>query len=216
MKHLLIIGARGFGREVYHSAIDSIGYGKVFDIKGYLDDKQDALDGFEGYPPIIGPVEAYQPEGDDVFVCALGDVNWKKHYVQIIEQKGGNFISLIHNTAYVAPTAKLGKGCLLLAGARLQSDALLGNFVTMQPYSLLAHDLIAGDFCHFNCNAFTGGGVVIGEMVTVHTGGMVMPHIHIGDDAVVGAGCVVSRDVPSNMTVFGNPCRILPLVSKEN
>ena len=34
MKHLLIIGARGFGREVYNYAIDSVGYGEEFGIKG--------------------------------------------------------------------------------------------------------------------------------------------------------------------------------------
>lgn len=88
MKHLVIIGARGFGREVYHSAIDSIGYGTEFDIKGYLDDKSDALSQYEGYPAIIGSVETYQPQADDVFICALGDVKWKKHYAQIIEEKG--------------------------------------------------------------------------------------------------------------------------------
>ena len=45
MKHLLIIGARGFGREVYDLAMDCIEAGAEFDIKGFLDDKKDALDG---------------------------------------------------------------------------------------------------------------------------------------------------------------------------
>ena len=43
MKHLLIIGARGFGREIYNLAINSIGYQEEFDIKGYLDNKLEAL-----------------------------------------------------------------------------------------------------------------------------------------------------------------------------
>ena len=46
MKNLLIIGARGYGREIYNFAIDSKGYGTEFTVKGYLDDKVSALDGF--------------------------------------------------------------------------------------------------------------------------------------------------------------------------
>ena len=89
MKHLLIIGARGYGREVYNYALKSIGYGIDFDIKGYLDDNANALDGYEGYPPILSSVEKYEIQKNDVFLCALGEVKWKQHYVQIILEKGG-------------------------------------------------------------------------------------------------------------------------------
>jgi hypothetical protein len=44
MKQLIIIGARGFGREVYSLAKRSIGYNEDFVMKGFLDDKLDALD----------------------------------------------------------------------------------------------------------------------------------------------------------------------------
>lgn len=53
MKNLLIIGARGFGREIYNLALESIGYGTEFTIKGFLDDKKEVLDGYDGYPSII-------------------------------------------------------------------------------------------------------------------------------------------------------------------
>lgn len=59
MKNLLIIGARGFGREIYNLALESIGYGTEFTIKGFLDDKKEALDGYDGYPSIISSVENY-------------------------------------------------------------------------------------------------------------------------------------------------------------
>lgn len=48
------------------------------------DDKADTLDGMDGYPPILGAVETYEPQKDDVFVCALGDNGWRKHYAEII------------------------------------------------------------------------------------------------------------------------------------
>ena len=56
MKNLLIIGSRGFGREIYNLALESICYGTEFTIKGFLDDKKEALDGYDGYPSIISSV----------------------------------------------------------------------------------------------------------------------------------------------------------------
>ena len=72
MKNLIIIGAGGMGRTVYSNALESIGYGKVFVVKGFIDDNQQALDGFHNYPPVIGSIRDYQPQEDDVFVSSIG------------------------------------------------------------------------------------------------------------------------------------------------
>ena len=59
MKNLVIIGARGWGREVYDIAMACISSGANFSVKGFLDDKTDALKGYLNYPPILDSVEAY-------------------------------------------------------------------------------------------------------------------------------------------------------------
>lgn len=116
MKHLIIVGARGWGREVAWLATDCIGYGTEFDIKGFLDDKADALDGLGDYPPILGPVETYIPQNDDVFIVALGVPSAKKKYVELLLQKKVSFITLISKQAVVHKTAKIGKGCIIYLG----------------------------------------------------------------------------------------------------
>ena len=57
MKHLIIIGGGGMGRSVYSMAEDSIGFGTEFDIKGFLDDNLNSMDGFQDYKPVIGTIE---------------------------------------------------------------------------------------------------------------------------------------------------------------
>ena len=89
MKQLLIIGARGWGREVYAMLPNSLGYGVDFEMKGFLDDDNEALTGLNGYPLIIDSVEHYKPQPNDVFICALGEPKWKKQYSEIILNKGG-------------------------------------------------------------------------------------------------------------------------------
>lgn len=54
-----------------------------------------------------------------------------------------------------------------------------------------------------------GRPVHIGRNVWIGAGALVLPGVRIGDDAIVGAGSVVTRDVPAGATVVGNPARQL-------
>ena len=211
MKHLIIIGAGGFGREIYWSAKESIGYGTEFDIKGFLDPDEHKLDGFEGYPPILGYEETYIIEEDDVFACAFGEVKLKKKCCEKILAKGGHFQTLIHKDAYVSEKAVLGQGCEILALARIHCDVTIGDFVTVQPYAVLGHDVKVGNWCHINDYSDCGGATKIGNEVTIHTHSFVLPGLSVGNGATVGAGSIVIRNVNENTVVFGNPAKPLPL-----
>jgi maltose O-acetyltransferase len=57
----------------------------------------------------------------------------------------------------------------------------------------------------------SGRPVRIGTNVWIGSGAIVLPGIEIGDDAIVGAGSVVTRNVPAGATVTGNPARAQPL-----
>lgn len=54
-----------------------------------------------------------------------------------------------------------------------------------------------------------GRPVTIGRNVWIGGGALILPAITVGDDAIVGAGSVVTRDVPDGATVAGNPARLL-------
>lgn len=207
MKHLLIIGARGFGREVYNILPECIGYGEEYVVKGYLDDKYDALDGLPNYPPIISSVEEYKVQPDDVFVCALGDVKWKRHYVDLILEKGGEFINIIHKTSFIRNNTQIGVGCIVFEWVGISCDIKIGNFVTFQTYSTIGHDVRVGDYCHLGCKSFMGGYSSLDEGTTIQTGAIVFPHTKIGRNCLVGAGSVVIRKVKDGDKVFGNPAK---------
>jgi sugar O-acyltransferase (sialic acid O-acetyltransferase NeuD family) len=207
MKQLLIIGARGWGREVYNVLPDCLGYGKEFVCKGFLDDKGDALEGMLDYPPIIDSVEHYQIQPDDVFICALGDVHWKKHYIEIVLSKGGEFINLIHKSAIIRRNTKLGVGCIIFDNVGISCDIQIGNFVTFQSYVNVGHDARIGDYCHLGCMSFMGGGSVLGDATVIQISSIILPHVKVGNDCTVGSGSVVIRNVKSGTTVFGNPAK---------
>lgn len=207
MKHLLIIGARGWGREIFNMIPECLGYGKEFEVKGFLDDKADALNGMSGYPPIIDSVENYEPENDDVFICALGDAHWKKYYAEIIMNKGGKFINIIHNTASIGRNTQIGLGCIITDNVGISCDITIGDFVTFQSYTIIGHDARIGNYCHLGCRSFMGGYSVLGDTTTIQTNSIILPHVKVGNDCTVGAGSVVIKKVKDNTTVFGNPAK---------
>ena len=215
MKHLLIIGARGFGRVVHDLAIAMPQYQKEFDIKGFLDDKSDALAGYDNYPPIISSVEAYEIQPDDVFVCALGDVRYKKHYAEIMLNKGGRFMNVINPSAHIGTNVKIGTGCIIAGNVWIDGDTKIGDFVTIQHGTIIGHDCLVCNWNMIDCLCFLGGFVNVEESVTIHTHSTVVPHLTIHANATINVSSVVIRDVKPNTTVMGNPARemIIPKIN---
>lgn len=211
MKHLIIIGARGWGRAICNFAQESKGYGIEFDIKGFLDDKTDALEGFEGYPPIIGTVEDYKPQEEDVFTCALGNVRYKIKYTKMMQDKGGVFITLIHKAAYISQNVKIGEGCIILADCMIQCDAKIGNHVTIHPKAIVGHDVVIEDWCMVEAFADCGGFSHLEEGSVLHTSSFLMPNKRLGAYAVVGACSFAVQNVKQGTVVLGVPAKELPL-----
>lgn len=213
MKHLVIIGARGWGREVYAAFKTSkeVLSGDM-DIKGFLDSKADAFDGLRGtYPPILGPVEDYVIQPDDIFFVAQGDPHWRKHYAEIIEAKGGHFYTYISEKAVVNETAQIGEGSFISSWSSISDNNTLGKHVILHSYVAIGHDAVVRDYGTLLSYVFLGGYTEVGECSLMNPKSMIIPHKKIGDNVMVGAGSVVMRNVPDGISVFGNPAKKIDL-----
>jgi maltose O-acetyltransferase len=60
----------------------------------------------------------------------------------------------------------------------------------------------------------SGRPVEIGSDVWVGGGAIILPGVHIGDRCVIGAGSVVTRDIPEGVFAAGNPCRVVREISR--
>ena len=54
------------------------------------------------------------------------------------------------------------------------------------------------------------------RQVWIGAGAVVVPGVTIGDNSVIGAGSVVTRDIPANVVAVGNPCRILREIGERD
>ena len=209
MKNLVIIGAGGFGREMFAAAREAVGYGETFMVKGFLDGKSSALDGFSGYPEIIGAPETYQIEKDDVFITALGSIAARRRCAAMIEERGGRFIPVIHRSASLGPNVTVGDGSFVAHNAVLTADVKVGQHSCVFHGTVIGHDTVLEDFTHVYSLVSVGGGVRIAEGASIFPGARIVPRVKIGADATVGIGSAVVRNVSDGVTVFGVPAERL-------
>ena len=209
MKQLLIVGARGWGREVYDAAIKTKAYlDGEYIIKGFLDSKSDAFEGLRGdYPPIICSPEDYEIQENDIFFIAMGEPKWRKHYAQIIEGKGGRFLTIICQGVSINSTASIGEGSFVSGWSCISDNVHLGKHAIVHVFCNLGHDVKIGDFSTIEAYSFLGGYSEVGECSIMHVRSTLIRHKKIGDYVEVGPGSVVMRNVKDGLHVFGNPAK---------
>jgi sugar O-acyltransferase (sialic acid O-acetyltransferase NeuD family) len=160
-----------------------------------------------GYPKVLNTVAAYEIESGDVFFCAIGNVKDRKKTTDIILSKGGTFINLIHPTAIISPSAKIGIGVAIKAYSSLASDVTIGNFVYLQSSVILGHDVVIGSYCQVNSFAFFAGYVKVDDLCVINAGAKLIQKTKVGTGATVGIGSVVLTRVKEGTTVFGVPAK---------
>lgn len=99
--------------------------------------------------------------------------------------------SQILNSAYIAVEAKLGKSCIINAGAHIDHESHLDEGVELGPGTIVC------------------GCVNIGKNTWIGAGSVVRDHITIGQNVIVGAGSVVVKNIPDNHVVAGIPSKTL-------
>ena len=208
MKNLIIIGAGGMGRTIYSNALESIGYGEKFVVKGFIDDNLQALDGFPNYPPIFATIRDYVPQQDDVFVSSIGGAARRPCMEEIIS-RGGEFMELIHHTARVYTNAKLGKGNFIGAYTVIGNDAVVGDYNMIQSYTVIGHDAKIGNWNRIDTHVTCVGGIVIEDEVNIHTSAVISHNVKVETGAHVGALSFVIRKVKAGTTVMGIPAKRL-------
>ena len=204
MYDIIIIGAGGFGREVYLWAKDSFSKDQ-YRIKGFLDDNPRILDNYDMDVGIIGNLNSYEIKNQDRFLFAIGDIDVKKRLIIKMKKRGAKFLTLVHPTAIMANTTKIGEGVIICPFCLVSDNVLLEDFVMMNVYSSCGHDAKVGRYSILSPYATLNGFVILEDEVFLGTHTTVIPYKRVGYKSKISANSVVMRDVATNKIVFGVP-----------
>ena len=208
MKKLLIVGAGGFGRELYAWAGQHPACGREWGLAGFLDDNAAALASFGSFAPVY-PLAGHRPSADMVYLCGVGMPALKEKLITPLLAAGAEFLTFVHPQALVGARVKLGNGVVLCPGAVVSVDIDLGDFVMVNLNCTIGHDASLGPWTSLSAQCDITGHVRIADRVFMGSRASVIPGKSVGSRSVVGAGAVVVTDVPADVTVVGIPARIL-------
>lgn len=209
MRELLIYGSGGFAREVAWLAEES---GRK--VIGFIDDQPEKIGQVVNNIPVLDfeRAKAYAPGVP--FVIAVGSPQIRERLYLRAREAGFFFDTLIHPRVERSRFIEIGEGTVITAGNILTVNIRLGMQVQINLDCTVGHDVVMEDFATLAPGVHVSGWVWIKKRAYVGTGAVIIngregEPLVIGEDAVVGAGAVVTKSVPSRTTVVGVPAKPL-------
>jgi sugar O-acyltransferase (sialic acid O-acetyltransferase NeuD family) len=195
---MLLFGAGGHSKVVC-SALEDL----KIRVNGIFDDNEKLILS-NNYKVICGYDSNFRTDED--LIISIGDNNVRKKISKFLEHKIGICVSK-YSTCDKFIT--IGNGSVILQGAIVQRDTIIGEHVILNTASSIDHDCNLNDFVHISPGARLGGGVTIGEGTHIGINASVIPNLKIGKWCTIGAGAVIVNDIPDFSVVVGNPGRII-------
>ncbi len=212
--NLILIGSGGHAKLV----IDILEETNTCNIIGVTSNDLKKGESFQGYA-VLGNDEVlpeYRKNGIRYAAMGLGgyrDNTLRQRVYEKIKSLGYAFLNVIHPSAIISKTAKLGEGVVVFPGVILNTEVIIGNNSIIATGSTIDHETVIGNHVLVSAGVTIGANTVIGDNVLLALGSKVISGLTIKSNVLIAAGAVVVKDIEENTKVFGIPAK--PIKSEQ-
>lgn len=201
-RRIIIIGARMDG----HAGVilDALQSSRGYKVIGFIDNANSLQDSLINGIPILGRTDdlpKMKINADCVHI-AIGDNAARGRLFELLKKKEVKIATIIHPSATVSRSVKIGEGSFIGANAVIGHNAVIGKANIINAGAIIEHDTRLAFSVYFGQGAKTEARVSIDDYCFVGVGAAILPDIHIGSAALIGPNAVVDKDVPSQSTVI--------------
>lgn len=157
-------------------------------------------------------LDTFAPEAGRYYVVAPLSVHKHAFIKDLKDRFGIEIASLIHPTAQLGANVRLGEGLIINANAVIAPNAHLDDFCSVNRMAMIGHDAYVGKFTRIGPTVSMAGGTHISDYCNVGIASTILDYCTVGQWSVVGAGALVTRDVPERVITMGIPAKVV----KEN
>lgn len=207
---MLIIGAKGFAKEV----LEVLHQMNQIENVEFYDDVSGDLPAllYSKFPILKTDTEVLKHFStiDNKFTIGIGNPILRKKLYDKFTSLGGKFTSTISIKSSIGSYGvNIEEGCNIMTGTIITNDVLIGKGCLINLNCTIGHDCIIGDFVEASPGVHISGNCKINSYTTIGTNATILPRISIGKNVVIGAGSVVTKDVPDNSMVVGVPAKVI-------
>ncbi|MBI9021230.1 MAG: acetyltransferase [Verrucomicrobia bacterium] len=183
-----------------------------FEILGFLSKEPSEKESLLGVP-ILGTydrVSELQQQHDNLVFFNNVNISLAemKDADGVIQKNNGRTVSLVH-PAIDLNHVEFGENCFLSEGNVLGPNVKIGRHLTCRLQSTISHDVTIGDYVYISPGVTICGSATLKDGCDLGAACTILPGRTIGKNSIVGAGAVVTQDVPDNVTVVGVPAKII-------
>ncbi|WP_223033944.1 acetyltransferase [Hanstruepera marina] len=206
---MLVIGAKGFAKEILEVLFQN---NAVEELCFYDDISKDIEEKLYGEYPILNSTSQVKKHFLSIeknFVIGIGNPKLRFLMYEKFTKIGGVLKGTISNSAQISSYGvEIDSGVNIMHGAIVSNDVKIGKGCIIYYNTVLTHDVQLGDFVEVSPSVTLLGRCKINSFCQIGANTTVLPDIVIGENVIIAAGSVVTKDVPSNCMIAGVPAVI--------
>lgn len=204
MKNLIIIGCSGHAAEIvdYINYINDNSKNKKYNLLGFVDNTDKYYRHYAFKEKFLGNADDHIVAKDAYYILGIGNMSIRRKVIDEFLTKGANFETIIHPTALISKTAKIGQGSLIAHNVSIGPKVSIGNFCVINSRSTIGHDSIIGENNFISPQVVIGGFAKIGNENMLGTNSCLIPEVKIGNFNKIMAGMAILSKVNDNEIVF--------------
>lgn len=194
-----IVGAGGFGREVYWS----LPLMERINTKFFVDDKY-----WDGKNDLILPISKFNPSEYEL-VIAIGEPKDRFDMVQRLPKETKYFTHIHPSVQILGDDIEIGEGSIICAGTIITTNVKLGKHTHLNLQTTIGHDCKIGDYFTTAPGAKISGNCNIYDCVYIGTNASVKEKISIHSLTTIGSNAAVVKHIEVPGIYVGVPAKFL-------
>jgi len=208
MKNIILLGASVSGMNIYDIIQDINKVEKIWNVIAYLDENKEIKKQFD--IPVYTSFDEIEQKLNIIpkktyVISGIGSPKNRCRLMESAKSKGYLYAQIVHPTANISNSVKLGTGIIICQFCSIQSFVEIGDLSYLHAGDLIGPKVKIGYGVTINGHVAVSANTIISNKTYIGVGTKIIQNMNVGKESIIGAGTIIITDVPDNCLFVGIP-----------